>query len=104
MSESSLVALALNVSRLERKLNHIQRTLNRILTKENIMSASLDALQAAVTRNGEVEDSAVLLIQGLAKQITDAAGDPAKLAELSASLTAQAETLAAAIVANTPAT
>lgn len=65
------------------------------------MSKEVDDLKAAVARNGDVEDSAIALIQGLAQQIKDAAGDPAAIAALSAELTAKADALAAAITANT---
>ena len=61
------------------------------------------ALEAAVTRNTEVDQSAITLLQGL-KAALDAAGtDPVKLKELSDSLGASTETLAQAVIANTPA-
>jgi hypothetical protein len=63
----------------------------------------LDALTAQVTKNTDLEESAITLIQGLADQIANAADDPAEVAALSAKLKASAEALAAAITANTPA-
>ena len=80
------------------------------LSKAPIMATSpeLDALTASVTRTTDVEASAVQLLQGL-KTALDAAiaantaGDPTKLAALSASLGTGADSLAAAIIANTPA-
>jgi hypothetical protein len=74
-----------------------------ILTEKGQVMSALSDLQAAVARNGDVEASAVALIQGIAQQLKDAAGDPAALAALSASLTSQADALAAAVTANTPA-
>ena len=68
------------------------------------MSAMTD-LQAAVARNGDVEASAVTLLQGVVQQLKGAiaANDPAALSALATSLTAQTDALAAAVTANTPA-
>lgn len=69
------------------------------------MSGELDKLNAAVTRNADVEASAVALLQGL-KAALDAAiasGNPVQLQALSDSLGASTDALAAAVVANTPA-
>lgn len=67
------------------------------------MSTGIDNLTAQVKANEDVESSAVLLIQGIAAQIAAAGVDPAKLADLTASLKASADALSAAVVANTPA-
>ena len=67
------------------------------------MSAQLDALQAQVEQNTNLEASAVTLIEGLAAQIAAAANDPVQIAALSAKLQTSATALAAAITANTPA-
>ena len=69
------------------------------------MSAELDALKAAVARDTDVENSAITLLQGLkaALDAAIAANDPAALTALSASLGANSDALAAAVVANTPA-
>lgn len=65
------------------------------------MSAELADLTAQVHANTEVEESAIALIQGLAAKIDALKDDPAQLAELSASLSASASSLAAAVTANT---
>ena len=67
--------------------------------------ADLTTLEAQVTANSDVEASAVLLIQGIAKQLADAiaANDPAKIQALQDKLKTSADALAAAVVANTPA-
>lgn len=80
----------------------------KLLTREvraesQAMSKELDDLTAQVQRNGDVEASAVTLIQGIAQQLKDAQNDPAAVAALAASLGAQADALAAAVAANTPA-
>jgi len=72
------------------------------LAKELIMSALSD-LQAAVTAEDTVVDSAVTLLQGL-KAALDAAGtDPVALKALSDDIGAKTQQLSAAVVANTPA-
>jgi len=72
------------------------------LLKENIMSA-LDDLQAAVTAEDTVIDSAITLIQGIPALIAAAGVDPAKLAALQADITGKSKALADAVAANTPA-
>lgn len=70
--------------------------------QEKIMSA-LDDLTAQVTANRDISQSAVTLINGIADRITAAGTDSTKLAALAASLKADDDSLAAAVVANTPA-
>jgi hypothetical protein len=74
--------------------------------KENeLMSAMTDAVTALtnqVTANTTVEGSALVLIQGIAAQITAAAGNPAQVTALASQLKTSADALAAAVAANTP--
>jgi hypothetical protein len=86
------------------KLDAILQKLEVIQGKEEAMSAELDALTIQVKANTDVEASAVLLIQGIATQLAAIKDDPAKIAALSVSLKSSADSLAAAITANTPAT
>ena len=65
--------------------------------------AAIDDLTTEVARNTSVEQSALVLIQGLAAQLAAAGTDPAKLAALTAQLSTSADALAAAVAANTPA-
>lgn len=67
------------------------------------MSAEMDALEAKIKANSDVEDSAIVAFQGLAVQIADAAGDRAKSLALASEVEAKAAALAAAIPAGTPA-
>jgi hypothetical protein len=67
------------------------------------MSTEMDGLVAAVTAEGTVVDAAVTAFQGLAQQITDAAGDRQKSLDLATEVNAKAAALAAAIPQNTPA-
>lgn len=70
----------------------------------NIM-AELDTLTTQVKANTDAEASAVLLINGFSARLDAAiaAGNPQALTDLSAELKTSADTLAAAVVANTPA-
>lgn len=65
--------------------------------------SALTELQAAVTANGDVEASAVALIEGISAQLAAAvaANDPAAVKALSDELVAQTAALAAAVAANT---
>jgi hypothetical protein len=75
------------------------------LNQGEIIMAELDDLTAQVAKNTDVEESAVVLINGIAAKLAAAiaAGNPAALTALQASLTKSADDLSAAIVANTPA-
>lgn len=70
--------------------------------------ANFDALNAEVTNLTSVVDSAVALINGIAAKVDAAiaandAGDDTALAGLASSVRSQAEALANAVAANTPA-
>ncbi len=87
----------------DKKLDTIIGLLQAIQTKENLMSAELDALAVQVKANTDLEASAVSLIQGIAAQLTALKNDPAAITALSTQLASSASALAAAITANTPA-
>jgi hypothetical protein len=95
--------------RIERALDRNTNALNALstqLTKRiDLMAGELDALKASVSRNNDVVQSAITLIQGIkaALDAAIAAGDPAALKALSDSLGSQDDALAAAVTANTPA-
>lgn len=83
---------------------HLAEKLELILAQQEIIMAALDDLATAVAEEDTVIDSAVTLLQGL-KAALDAAGtDPAKLAALSADISAKTKVLSDAVAANTPAT
>ena len=73
-----------------------------INTKLHAITMLLTTLEQEVTENKDAVDSAIVLLNGL-KAALDAAGtDAVKLKELSDSLSNQTDSLAEAIVANTP--
>lgn len=80
--------------------------LNRILNQEKNVMSAIDDLTAQVQANTSAEQSAVTLIQGLAKQIQDAVNsdDSSALESLAQQLNSSAAALGAAVTANTPAT
>lgn len=69
------------------------------------MAGELDALKAAVQRNTDAEESAIVLLKGLKDKLDAAiaAGDPTALQALSDAIGAEADKLGAAVTANTPA-
>ncbi len=75
----------------------VQRTQQR-----NLMS-DLAAISDAVARETTVVQSAVTLLNELAQELRDAANDPAAVQALADSINSDADALAAAVEANTPA-
>lgn len=67
------------------------------------MSQEFDDLEAQVKASNDVKKSAVILINGFAARLAAAGTDPAKLTALKNELKVNADDLAAAVVANTPA-
>lgn len=70
------------------------------LILEKIM-ATLTDVQAAVTAEDSVIDSAIALLQGLAAQVAALPPNQAAIDALAADITAKTSTLSAAVVANT---
>jgi pyruvate dehydrogenase E2 component (dihydrolipoamide acetyltransferase) len=95
--------------RIENGLGAILRELKTIRTEQEMeapeLQAALDALQEQVTQTNSIEASALLLIQSIPGLLNQAAGDgPDAVRALAASLNTQSQALAAAVLANTPAT
>ena len=85
----------------EEKLDRIMHAQYHVLDNQERMMAALDKLQAAVTAENTVIDSAVVLIQGLAQQIKDLEPNQAAIDQLAADVTVKADALAAAVAAGT---
>lgn len=85
--------------------NHLsdRELIIQILNNQKLIMADLTQLTADVAAVKTVAESAITLLQGIKAQLDAAGTDPAKLAELSASLESTQAELAAAITANTPA-
>ena len=74
-----------------------------ILAKGVKIMATVDDIQADVTAENTVIDSAVTLLKGLADALKAAGTDPVKLAALHTDITTKTQALAEAVAANTPA-
>lgn len=85
--------------------HQIREHLLFIIQKLNHMGQELDDLKAAVAKDTEVDQSAITLLNGLKQKLDDAiaSGDPAALQALSDQLGSNAQALADAVTANTPA-
>lgn len=83
-------------------LRDILRDVREIKQKGGRIIMKLDELAVQVTENTNLETSAILLIQGIAAALAEAAADPAKVQALADQLKESAAALAAAITANTP--
>jgi hypothetical protein len=86
---------------LEVRLGRIERLLIALIEKGLLMTTQFEALQAEVARNTSVDQSAIVLLTGLARQIEALKGDPVELQVLADSLKASSDALAAAVAANT---
>ena len=84
-------------------LHNFNLLVDIITNMERKMSAELDAVKAAVQKNTDAENSAITLLQRLSQLITDNINDKPALQQLAADINAQADALAAAVTANTPA-
>lgn len=84
-------------------LTRIEAKLDQLIAEGVTMAADLTALTAEVTRNTDVDQSAIALLQGLAAQIESLKADPVALQALADQLKGSSDKLAEAITANTPA-
>ena len=91
-----------NMFRIYNRLESIDRKLTELLAQGRKIMADLTVLQAQVTANSTVIDSAIALIQGLAARIEELKTDPVALQALADELRTKDDQLSAAVVANTP--
>lgn len=85
-------------------LEHIHRLLHIILERTAHMSAVTDRLVASVAALTSAENSAITLLGQLSQLIRDNAEDPTALNKIADDIDANTTAIAAAVVANTPAT
>ena len=87
--------------------DRVLHRLDQIVTLINQLGvrimADLTALTAEVARNTSVDESAIVLLTGLAAQIEALKTDPVALQGLADTLRGSSDALAAAVAANTPA-
>ena len=89
--------------RIEHKLDRVLDLLSMVLKEERKVMAALDDLTAQVAASTTVEESALVLINGIAAKLAAAiaAGNPAALTALQTQLKTSADALAAAVATNT---
>lgn len=90
-------------ARLDLLWNAIQTSVASILQREEGMNVRLDELTAAVQRDTDAESSAITLLKSLAEEIRSLQPTQQAIDQLANQINAQAEMMAAAVVANTPA-
>jgi chromosome segregation ATPase len=86
------------------ELRGIRYELRRLTRKEDTIMATLADLQSEVARNTSIDESAKLLLAGLAakiQELLDAGADPVALQTLVDQLKADNDALAEAVGANT---
>ncbi len=90
------------LDRIEHGLNVVLDVLTIILTKENLIMATLQDLQAAVAAEQGVVQSAITLLGGLHDQLVAALAqnDPAAIQAVVDSINTQKQSLADAVAAN----
>lgn len=88
-------------NRIEAKLDLVIMLLGLVLRKEQVVADTLDEIVADVASETTVENSIITLLNGIAAQLAAAQQDPAKLAALHASLTANIAAMTVAVTANT---
>jgi chromosome segregation ATPase len=91
------------LDRLDDKLDTLLATSASVSKEMTQMSAELDTLTAQVKATDDAEQSALVLINGIAARLAAAGTDPAALNALAADLKTNSDALAAAVTANTPA-
>jgi len=82
------------------KLDAILKLLQESKAREEAMSQEMDALKVVVANTKAGVDSAIVFINGIVPQITDAAGDKEASLALAAELTAKTQELAVAMAAS----
>ncbi len=89
------------------QLNRIEGKLDKLINKETADMGQLEdkiaQLQAQVAATTTVEQSALVLIQGLAANLSAAVGDATAVQAVIDQMNASASALSAAVTANTPA-
>jgi outer membrane murein-binding lipoprotein Lpp len=96
------VSLTHQLDRIEHKLDALLRGEHRISKEIHHMANELEDLTAKVARVESVDQSAIVLLQGLKAKLDAAGTNGPALKALSDSLGSNTDALAAAVIANTP--
>jgi hypothetical protein len=101
MNQADLTVLNTKLDVILTQLGMDNRLLQAVKTEEDKIMATIDEVQADVTAEDTVVDSAITLIQGIAAALKAAGTDPTKLAALHNDITTKSAALADAVAANT---
>jgi chromosome segregation ATPase len=88
---------------IERRLDRIEAALETIIGDLKRMALNFDSLETAMSENSSAIDSAIKAFQDLAQAFKDEAANQSKVLQLADQLHQRAQSLAGAIVTNTPA-
>lgn len=80
----------------------VDRLAAAVETRGDLYMSALEDLQLEVQAALTVEESALALIDGLARKLAEAGNDAGAIAALSTAIRAEREKLAASVLANTP--
>jgi ABC-type transporter Mla subunit MlaD len=94
----------LQFNKLINRLDKIIRLLDKQIHKENSLMATIQNVVDAVTAQSTVDDSIVVLLNGIVQQLKDAqaSGDPAALDAVVSSIQSNTKKISDAVTANTP--
>jgi hypothetical protein len=101
MSDARALAAAFKLD--QPQLDRIEATLAKIIRKEETIMVDLTALTTQVQANTDAEAGAVVLLENISALLRANANDPAAINDLATKLETSRASLAAAVVANTPA-
>lgn len=101
--QDQLNRIEIMLQSLDGKLNGISTKLATLDERLTPMALDLSRLSAEIAENNSAITSAVTLINQIAQELRDAAGNQDAVNALADQLDAQSNNLAAAVVANTPA-
>lgn len=88
-----------------RRLDALLDQSGLILDRQEVIMATMEELKAAVSRNTDVDDSVLTMLQGISQQLKEAQAqnDPQAIADVIAQLDANTQKMTDAVTANTPA-
>lgn len=95
-------ALVAALAIMKSKLDNIGHQLDILTKKQEMIMLDLTALQTAVETETTVEESVIVLLNQLASDLAAAQGNQTAIDAVVAQMTANADSLAAAVTANTP--
>ncbi len=100
MSEHAILSA---IRKLENGLYRVEGKLDAVLAAQDNIKMLLDDLEASLTKETDAETAIVTLLTTVSAELKAAGTDPKRLKALQDKIDTNTSTLAAAVVANTPA-